>query len=604
MVKLIAELGINHLGDINKALRMIKNLSNTDVPSIKFQFRDSLDFFTEHVEMGSTLVRQELDGANASFDDTLKLCEYAKSKDLEVGVSFFRIKDMNSFCEHFTPDFIKIPSAEANNYKLITKAQTYVDNVIVSTGGLEFEGLIDLAKNIKFRTTDCVMHCISNYPASVNLIKPEYILQMKNIFGCEVGYSSHDAMWEANLLFLPMGVEILERHYCESKSDIGLDITTSSTLNELVKLNTFCTCRDWSAENSLSNKVINQGEIQNIKDLGSGYYFDKEYELNDKVRIEDLLIMSPCRGLKVGSIDDFVTLQKAKKHDAVNQFHLNKSRNDFLCNVELMNKKSVSLPIRTHDVLEIDKTFGLKNYEWHLSYQECTTIRENYITKFRPRLLNKQYSLHLPDYINSSSLIDPFSGNDLTKNSSIYLLDECCRFAADLQNETGLAVPIVGSFSVMGSDKSYFYRNLSELINSYYDKFQVKIMPQFLPKIAWYFGGSVKLDVFCSLNDISYFNKLPHGICLDTAHCIMAANYENQCGNDWILKLLHLAGHLHISDALGVDGEGVKFGSGELNFSTTQIMNANNVKVIEQWEGHLNSFSGFQDALKYIELNA
>ena len=52
----------------------------------------------------------------------------------------------------------------------------------------------------------------------------------------------------------------------------------------------------------------------------------------------------------------------------------------------------------------------------------------------------------------------------------------------------------------------------------------MKIYPQFLPKIAWYFGGSVLVDVFCDLKDRAFMETLPFGICLDTAHCIMAAN--------------------------------------------------------------------------------
>ena len=69
--------------------------------------------------------------------------------------------------------------------------------------------------------------------------------------------------------------------------------------------------------------------------------------------------------------------------------------------------------------------------------------------------------------------------------------------------------------------------------------------------MAWYFGGNYKLNVFCSFSDIKYYQKIPFGICLDTAHCIMAANFKVD-GNDWIKTMLSVSQHVHLPDAKGV----------------------------------------------------
>ena len=116
MTDIIAELGINHLGDMAKAKRMIEKLALSDLSSIKFQFRQTAGFFTDEMEMGSTLVKQELDGVNLSYEATIEMCEFARTKNLRVGVSFFRKEDMLQFCTKFLPDYIKIPSAEALNF--------------------------------------------------------------------------------------------------------------------------------------------------------------------------------------------------------------------------------------------------------------------------------------------------------------------------------------------------------------------------------------------------------------------------------------------------------------------------------------------------------
>ena len=57
--------------------------------------------------------------------------------------------------------------------------------------------------------------------------------------------------------------------------------------------------------------------------------------------------------------------------------------------------------------------------------------------------------------------------------------------------------------------------------------------------------------------------------------------------------------HIHLSDAKGIDGEGVPFGEGDIH-SLEEILNHSSVKVLEIWEGHLNGGEKFIDALEYL----
>ena len=57
---------------------------------------------------------------------------------------------------------------------------------------------------------------------------------------------------------------------------------------------------------------------------------------------------------------------------------------------------------------------------------------------------------------------------------------------------------------------------------------------------------------------------------------------------------------LAVANASGIDGEGVPFGDGEIKENLNTILNADGRKVIEQWEGHLNNYQGFKEALNYI----
>ena len=604
MAKLIAEIGINHLGEAGKLLNMIRTLSENNIDSCKLQFRSNSDFFDKSLEMGSTLISDELDQVNMDLETTLDAISYAKSLKIEVGVSFFRICDAKILLKFDQPDFFKVPSAEALNFELIRYLQEFDRPVYVSTGGLTHMQLQTLADEINFRPFDCVLYCVANYPVALGVSKPLYINFYREMFNCLIGYSSHDSNWEINLAFLDRGVDIIERHYAESKNDIGLDISTSSDIEELHKLQSFCSMSLWQENGTIRDKVPNQGELQNIKDLGSGYYFNQSYNAGEVVDTKRLIIKSPCRGLKAGSIGEKIKIiRPAKEGEALSLSHIEMTsdiNSDTVLRSDLLD---LSLPVRLHDFKEINSIFGIKNYEWHLSFKELEYANERILNDFKPLIKNKKFSIHLPDYVSSKYLIDPFSDKHDVRERSSKIINKVVNLAELLQSVTGDEVPIVGSFSVVNNNKELFYQQLSKMIDTTYVSHEVKIMPQFLPKLAWYFGGSVKLDVFCDISDLEYFNYFNHGICLDVAHCIMAANYLKQEHVLWIEQLLPITGHLHLSDAEGQDGEGVPFGMGDVSSALPTLMQFGGRKVIEQWEGHLDNFKGFKDALNFLAGN-
>lgn len=601
MAKLIAELGINHQGDKEKLFRMMRSLVKNKISCCKLQYRSSENFFSSSLEMGSTLISQELSNANLSLTETVEAVNYARNLDLEIGVSFFRVKDAGEFLAKSYADFFKVPSAEALNFELIRLLQTQNRPVYVSTGGLTKYQLDALAANIDFKPHDCVMYCVANYPAALGSSIPVFIEKYRDLFGCQIGYSSHDLNWEMNVAFLSKGVDIIERHFAESRLDKGLDISTSSDLDEMRLLQSFCNLDVWKATIPFEEKTPNQGEIQNLKDLGSGYYFMKNSAAGTSLKLSDFEIKSPCRGVQAGSIKEPVLLKRpAKLGDALSHAH-------FLDDVELPQElrhqcdfNKISLPVRLHDFLEIESCFGLKNYEWHLSFSEVQVAEQTILNFPQHKIKEKQFSIHLPDYASSQSLIDPLSNNRDIRLLSRDLIEKTSQLAIQLQELTGSQVPIVGSFSVNFDGKEKFYSELSELISELYDSTAVRLLPQFLPKMAWYFGGSVEVDVFCSIDDLHFYQALPFGLCLDSAHCIMAANFFRQSPEVWLKALIPLAQHIHVSDAIGVDGEGVPFGKGEIGPELDLLLEKDVPKVVEQWEGHLNNFTGFKEALLFL----
>ena len=97
-------------------------------------------------------------------------------------------------------------------------------------------------------------------------------------------------------------------------------------------------------------------------------------------------------------------------------------------------------------------------------------------------------------------------------------------------------------------------------------------------------------------------------MCLDISHSQMACTYKKTSLLDFIKIIGSEVVHLHIADALGVDGEGVKIGEGDVNFSETlkylDIHCPNIPFIPEIWQGHKNMGEGFWSALNFIKENS
>lgn len=603
MIRTIAEIGINHNGEKDKALRLIKYAEESNCWAVKFQYRSD-DFFALNDEMGSTLIREELQKSNLQENWIPELIEYSRSLGLKVGFSFFREKDLLEFFElkKFETDFIKIPSPEFRNIPLIKKAKNYAP-IMISYGGGEEEEIRRYINRSDLSSNDVVFHCISNYPIAIGNQQLEFLSRLRTFSKAQTGYSSHDEEWEVNLFAAQFGIKYIERHLCESKLDVGLDISTSSDPSEFKRLNHLLS--NYNSILQSFKRTPNQGEVLNVRNLGTSLYSKKDIPIGERLSIEDFEEKSPRIGISQEEfelLEDKILKHSLRKGEALIDSHFKlvdstiaKELSDF------SNRSQLSLPVRLHDFDFFKGRFRFDRYEFHLSYKEIFNLDENGF-EFILNIVseNETYSIHLPDYISKDELINPFSKNPFIKETSQRIIDTCVQLAVSLEEKTGNKCLILGSFSMNVFDtKNEFYETFSRFISEKKNLFGIDIVAQWLPKKAWYFGGTVLVDLFCSHEDIEYCTKYDIPICLDIAHLILSANYFNEEWKNWFSELVPLCKHIHLSDAEGTDGEGVKFGKGDIH-SLQEILKIDCIKVLEIWEGHLNQGIGFEEGLYFL----
>lgn len=236
----IAEIGINHEGDIKKALRMIDDAALVGCECVKFQ---------SHVIEDEMIPNDVVPGnAAVSIWDIMKRCalteeeeslvkEYTEAKGMIfLSTPFSRAAAIR--LERLGVPAYKIGSGECNNYPLVEHIARYGKPVILSTGMNNLESISTaVGILVSHQVPFALMHCTSIYPTPYDKVRLGALTQLRQVFpGVPLGLSDHSLSNYPCLGAVALGANILERHFTSDKSWPGPDIPISMDPCELKAL--------------------------------------------------------------------------------------------------------------------------------------------------------------------------------------------------------------------------------------------------------------------------------------------------------------------------------------------------------------------------------
>lgn len=238
----IAEIGINHNGDLNLAKKLIDGAAVAGCDAVKFQKRTVEAVYTKtdldrprESPWGTTNREQKL-GLEFSQKDYEEIDRYCRTKGIEWFASAWDVESQK-FLSRFDLSYNKVASAMLTHRELLEEIASEGKHTFISTGMSSLDQ-IDKAVEI-FKNAKCsfeLMHCNSQYPMPTERANLNTIKTLRDRYNCNVGYSGHETDTTVSTAAVALGASSLERHITLDRCMYGSDQVASIEISKLCHL--------------------------------------------------------------------------------------------------------------------------------------------------------------------------------------------------------------------------------------------------------------------------------------------------------------------------------------------------------------------------------
>jgi N-acetylneuraminate synthase len=244
---IIAEIGINHNGDLNNVKKLIDIASLSGCSAVKFQKRNPDVCVPEYQKgvmrdtpWGTMTYLEYKYKVEFGKDEYDEIDKYCKEKGIEWSASPWDLDSLEFLLQYDLP-FLKIPSAMLTNEKLVRASARWSakknKELIVSTGMSTVDEIDTAVQWMREEGTEfALLHCNSSYPAPIEELNLSCIKTLKERYKCKVGYSGHEFRLGTSVATVMLGAEIIERHITLDRSMWGTDQLSSVEPQGLIKL--------------------------------------------------------------------------------------------------------------------------------------------------------------------------------------------------------------------------------------------------------------------------------------------------------------------------------------------------------------------------------
>jgi sialic acid synthase SpsE len=310
-VCVIAEIGVNHDGDVQKALYLTRIAKQAGADAVKLQFFDPDLLLSEQAvlanyqkDQGATDVKQMLKQLQLELTAILAVRDLAWELDIGFIITPFSLEHIEAV-EEFEVDAIKIASPDVVNLPLLKACCALGKPMLVSTGTADLAEIHPAAELLRSTCEQaCLLHCVSSYPTPMEDASLGAIGKMAQSFDLPIGYSDHTQNLHTGALAVAAGACVIEKHITHDVNAPGPDHAASMSPEMFVRY--VQQIRDAQVMLGKRSKFVSdvEREVRRISrqsvcaavDLAAGTVLTRD----------DLTLRRPGTGIPAAQLDDVV----------------------------------------------------------------------------------------------------------------------------------------------------------------------------------------------------------------------------------------------------------------------------------------------------------
>lgn len=610
----IAEIGNNHNGSLERALKMVDLAAEMGADCAKFQMRHLEQVYRKRSltkngeDLGTEYIIDLLNRFELSLDEHRRVADYCREKGILYMCTPWDLQSIDVL-EGFGVPAYKVASADLTNLPLLDALCKTGKPLILSTGMSTQKEVQTVVEFLNKREAKFVLlHCNSTYPAPFHDINLNWIPSLKRIHPF-VGYSGHERGIAVSLAAVALGACVIERHFSLDRNMEGPDHAASLEYKEFSDL--IRGIREIEEAMGVHTlRPVSQGEMINRENLGKSMVAARALKKGETITDRDIRVLSPGQGLSPLYFDKLVGKTATRDMEEEDFFFQSDIDDNRVKPRQYSFKHRWGVPVRYHDFKKYNAIIQPDLYEFHLSYSDMDLDPADYLEG----TYECGFVVHAPELFKGSHLMDLATPEDDYRNNSLYETQRVIDITRSLKKffpneKKPLIVANIGGFSMDApvsaemKRKYYdqFFRSLAEL-----DTEGVEIIPQTMAPFPWHFGGQRYQNIFIHVEEIEeYCSKYGIRMCYDVSHSMLACNYFNKDFYEFSRRIAPFTAHIHMGDAKDLNGEGLQVGEGQIDFDRLgAILNEgcpDATFIPEIWQGHKNEGEGFWIALERLE---
>lgn len=306
---IIAEAGVNHNGDLNRAFELIDIAADAGADYVKFQtfnaanlVSDSAkkaDYQVENTRNSNESQLQMLQNLELSFSDHEAIINYCRFRNVKFFSTAFDLESL-SYLSTLDLDMVKIPSGEITNLPYLRLAAESFSKVILSTGMASLDEIGEALKvffNEGMSNEDItILHCNTEYPTPMSDVNLKAMLTIGEKFGTAIGYSDHTLGIEVPVAAVALGATVIEKHFTIDRTLPGPDHAASLEPGELKAMVKAVRNIELAISGS-GVKAPSSSESKNINIARKSVHLKVDKSKGERLTVDDLVMLRPGDGI-------------------------------------------------------------------------------------------------------------------------------------------------------------------------------------------------------------------------------------------------------------------------------------------------------------------